>query len=85
MGFYYSDTKLPLRGKKGKKREGRKILPLRGKCGRRLQLLREFEPGRVYTFVPMYKLDDLPDETLLWADAQKLREDEHWKPRGTRT
>ena len=62
MSFFYSESKpkLPIRG--------RKKLPMRGKRGRRLQLLMDFEPGRVYTFVPMYKLDDLPDEVLLWAE-----------------
>ena len=68
MGFYYSDTKLPLRGKKGNKRKGRKILPLRGKRGRRLQRLRDYQIGRVYTFCPFSELDDLPDEMLLWAE-----------------
>ena len=79
MGFYYSKsiTKLPLRG--------RNKLPLRGKRRRRLQLLSGYELGRVYTFCRISELDDLPDETLLWADGQKLQEDEHWKPRGTRT
>jgi len=33
-----------------------------------LKLLAEFEVGQIYTFVPMHDLDDLPDETLLWAD-----------------
>ena len=63
MGFFdvTSKTRLPLRGR-------RKKLPLRGKRGRRLNLLREFEVGQVYTFVAMHELDDLPDDTLLWAD-----------------
>lgn len=61
-----SETKLPLRGRKKK-------LPLRGKRGR-LQLLRRFEVGRVYTFCPFSELDDLSDETLLWADDDLRRE-----------
>ena len=62
MGFYYSKskTKLPLRG--------RKKLPFRGRRARRLNLLRQFEPGRVYTFCENSDLDDLPDEVLLWDD-----------------
>lgn len=41
---------------------------IRGPRKRRLKLLAEFEVGQIYTFVPMHDLDDLPDETLLWAD-----------------
>jgi len=46
---------------------GRRLL-IRGPRKRRLKLLAEFEVGQIYTFVPMHDLDDLPDETLLWAD-----------------
>ena len=60
MGFYHSKSKLPLRG--------RKKLPIRGKRRRRLQLLKDFEPGRVYSFVPICELDDLPEDITLWAD-----------------
>ena len=62
MGFYYSKskTKLPLRGCKK--------LPFRGPRKRRLQLLKDFQPGRVYTFIPFYELDELPEDLLLWAD-----------------
>ena len=62
MGFFHSDmkNKLPLRG--------RKKLPLRSRKFKRLQLLKQFKPGRVYTFVPFSELDELPDDTLLWAD-----------------
>lgn len=65
MGFYYSDIK----NKRKKKLllRGRRLL-YRGPRIRRLKLLRDFEPGTVYTFVPMHELDDLPDDTLLWAD-----------------
>lgn len=58
MGFYHSKSKLPLRG--------RKKLPLRGRKFRRLQLLKDYQPERVYTFVPMRQLDNVPDELLLW-------------------
>ncbi len=60
MSFFYSETgrKLPLRG--------RNRLPMRSKRHRRLQLLREFQPGRIYTFCPHRELDDVPDELLLW-------------------
>ena len=62
MGFFYdaSKTKLPIRG--------RKRLPLRGRKFKRLQLLKQFKPGRVYTFVPFSELDDLPEDITLWAD-----------------
>lgn len=60
MGFYHSKSKLPLRG--------RKKLPMRSRKFKRLQLLKEFQPGRVYSFVPMYQLDSLDEDSLLWAD-----------------
>lgn len=62
MGFFYEATKkrLPLRG--------RNKLPLRSRRSKRLQLLKDFQPGRVYSFVPIYELDDLPEDTTLWAD-----------------
>lgn len=61
-----SKTKLPIRGRKKK-------LPLRGKRGRRLQLLREFEVGRIYTFPEFWRLDfPRPDEYML--DEEKTRD-----------
>ena len=45
--------KLPMRGPKK--------LPLRGLRGRRLQLLKDFQPGRLYSF-PSYFATDLPDD-----------------------
>lgn len=62
MSFFYSEPPrtLPLRG--------RKRLPMRSKRYRRLQLLKDFQPGRVYSFVPMRRLDELPDDMTLWAD-----------------
>ena len=49
----------------------RRRLLLRGSTRRRqLKLLQEFEPGRVFSFVDASRLDDLPDDQLLWADEQ---------------
>lgn len=58
MSFFYSESepKLPLRG--------RKMLPIRGKRGRRRQLLRQFEIGHVYTFPEYWRLN-LPDNCTL--------------------
>ena len=61
-----SKTKLPLRG-------GKKLLPLRGKRGRRLALLRQFEVGQIYTFPEFWRLDfPRPDEYML--DEEKTRD-----------
>lgn len=62
MSRYTSKTKLPMRG--------RKKLPLRSRQYKRLQLLKDFQPGRVYSFVPIYELDDLPEDITLWTDDE---------------
>ena len=62
MSRYTSKAKLPMRG--------RKKLPLRSRQYKRLQLLKDFQPGRVYSFVPIYELDDLPEDITLWTDDE---------------
>ena len=65
MSFFYS--KLEHQTKKKLPIRGRRLL-LRGARKRRLQLLREFEVGRVYTFYEIAELDDLPEHNTLWGD-----------------
>ena len=49
MSFYYCKPKVPRRGKNK--------LPRRGRRGRRLSLLREFEVGKIYTFPEFWDVD----------------------------
>ncbi len=72
MGAFFS--KLEHQTKKKLPIRGRKRLLFRGPRKRRLQLLKEFEVGRIYTFCPISELEDLPDETLLGADDDLRRE-----------
>lgn len=61
MGFFHSEHKrLPLKG-------CNKKLPLRSERARRLNHLKQFEAGRLYTFLAYYTTtlpDDLPYNLL---------------------
>ena len=47
-------------------KRGQNKFPLRSRRYKRLQLLQDFEPGRVYSFAPIDELDELPEGTTLW-------------------
>ena len=68
MGFFYENMEEKLASKEKLPMRGRKKLPLRGARGRRLQLLKDFEVGHIYTFTPYFATDlsdDLPGDLLL--------------------
>ena len=52
-------------------KRGQNKLPLRSRRYKRLQLLKDFEPGRVYSFVPIYELDELLEDITLWSDSDE--------------
>jgi len=67
--FERRTKKLPIRD--------RKNLPLRGKRGRRLSYLKQFEVGHLYTFTQYFATDlpdDLPEDLLL-----EDHKDEHYR------
>lgn len=70
MSFLYSQNQEcpPKRQRLGL--NGRRIRKLqkRGRTFKRLQLLKEFNPGHVYSFAPIQRLDLLDEDLLLWAD-----------------
>ena len=74
MGFFYAPPQecLPMRGP-------RKALPMRSRKFRRLQLLKDYRVGRVYTFPAFYNWE-IPKEDTLWHDANKLCRNENWQP-----
>ena len=59
MGFHNFDSRKLLK-------RGRNKLPMRSRQFRRSQLLRQFDVARVYSFAPIYELDELPEGTTLW-------------------
>ena len=72
--FFKSQTSMPKRCMPRRIRvelDGKRIRKLQkrvGKRQRRLQLLKKFQPGHVYSFAPMQRLDQLDEDLLLWTN-----------------